>query len=63
MVNNINELGLSKLNKVLLKIFPCATSAKMLEEMDEIINEMSDSMIIHTGTNDITNNINLLNNA
>ena len=34
-----------------------------LEEMDEIIKEKPDSIIIHAGINDLTNNINLLNSA
>ena len=38
MVNNIDEGGLSKSNKVLVKFFLGAMSEKMLEEMDEIIN-------------------------
>ena len=49
--------------KVLVKIFPGATSEKILEEMDEIIKEKPDSIIIHAGTNDLINNINLLNSA
>ena len=51
MVNNINEFGLSKSNTVLVKIFPGATSEKLLEEMDKIIKEKPDSIIIHSGTN------------
>ena len=39
MVNNIDEGGLSKSNKVLVKFFLGAMSEKMLEEMDEIINK------------------------
>ena len=31
--------------------------------MDGIIKEKPDSVIIHAGTNDLTNNINLLNSA
>ena len=63
MVNNIDEHGLSKSNKVLVKKFPGATSEKILKEMDEIIKEKPDSVTIHTGNNDMTNNINLLNSA
>ena len=65
MVNNIDEGGLSKSNKVLVKIFLGAMSEKMLEEMDEIINKKKKkkSVIVHAGTNDLTNNINLLNSG
>ena len=45
MVNNINERGLSKSNKVLVKSFPGATSEKILQEMYEIIKEKLDSII------------------
>ena len=44
MVNNINECGLSKLNEVLVKICPGATSEKILKEMDKIIKEKPDSI-------------------
>ena len=40
-----------------------ATSAKLLEKMDEIIKQKPSSIIIHARTNDRTNNINLLNSA
>ena len=63
MVNNINERGLSKSNKVLVKKFPGTTSEKILEEMNEIIKEKPDSIIIHAETNDLSKNINLLNSA
>ena len=63
MVNNINERGLSKSNKVLIKNFPGTTSEKILDEMDEIIKEKPDSIIIHARTNDLSNKINLLNSA
>ena len=62
-VNNINERGLLKSNKVLVKNFQGVTSEKILEKMDEIIKEKTDSIIIHAGTNDLSNNINLLNSA
>ena len=59
----INERGLSKSNKAFVKNVLGATSEKILEEMNEIIKEKPDSTIIHAGTNDLTNNINLLNRA
>ena len=33
---------------------------EILEKMDEIIKEKPDDFTVHVGTNDITNNINLL---
>ena len=56
MVNNINEIGLSKLNNVFVKNVSGETREKILEEKP-------DSIIIHAGTNDLTNNINSLNSV
>ena len=61
IVNNINEHGLSESNKVSVKKFRRATSEKILEEMDKTSKEKPDSIIIHAGTNDLTNMINLPN--
>ena len=45
------------------KKFPRAMSEKILEVIDEVIKEKPDYIIIHAGSNDLTNNINLLNSA
>ena len=63
IVNNINEHGLSKSNKILVKKFPHTTSEKILEEIDETIKQKPDSIIIHAGTNNLTNIIILLDSA
>ena len=63
IVNNINEHGLSKSNKILVKKFPHATSEKILEEIDETIKQKPGSIIIHAGTNNLTNIIILLDSA
>ena len=43
--------------------FPGGTSEKILEKLDVIIKEKPDKLIVHDGTNDITNNVNLLTNV
>ena len=60
LLNGINEQRLS--HKYRVKVFnkPGATSERILEEIDDVIPE---HLVIHVGTNDLTNGINLLNNA
>ena len=60
MVNGISEKGLSVSRKVKIVNFPGGASEKILEKQDVIINEKPDDVIVHVGTNDITNNVNLL---
>ena len=43
--------------------FPGGTSEKILEKLDDIIEEQPDDLIVHVGTNDLTNNVNLLTNV
>ena len=63
MVNGILEKGLSVHHKVKIVNFPGGTSEKILEKLDVIIKEKPDKLIVHDGTNDITNNVNLLTNV
>ena len=63
MVNGISEKGLSVNHKVKIVNFPGGTSEKILEKLDDIIKEKLDDLIVHVGTNDITNNVNLLTNV
>ena len=63
MVNDISEKGLSINHKVKIVNFPGGTSEKILEKLDDIIKEQPDDLIVHVGTNDLTNNINLLTNV
>ena len=62
MVNGISEKGLSVNHKVKIVNFPGGTSEKILEKLDDIIKEQPDDLIVHVGTNDLTNNVNLLTN-
>ena len=63
MLNNINGRGLSKTKKVDVLKFPGATSADIVTKIDDVLDEKPESIIIHVGTNDLTNDINLLSNV
>ena len=63
MVNDISEKGRSVNLKVKIVNFPGGASEKILEKLDDIIKEQPDDLIVHVGTNDLTNNINLLTNV
>ena len=63
MLNNINGRGLSKTKKVGVLKFPGATSADIVTKIDDVLDEKPESIIIHVGTNDLTNDINFLSNA
>ena len=63
MLNNINARGLSKSKKVDVLNYPGATSSDMVNEIDEVLKGKPESLLIYIGTNDLTNNINLLTNV
>ena len=63
MLNNISEKSLSKTHKVRVINFPGGTSEKMTDHLDDLIKGKPDDLIVHVGTNDIANNVNLLNNV
>ena len=50
-------------HKVKIVNFPGGASEKIIEKLDDIIKEQPDNFIVHVGTNDFTNNVNLLTNA
>ena len=63
MVNGIYEKGLSVNHKVKIVNFPGGRSEKIPEKQDDIIKEQPDDLIVYVGTNDLTNNVNLLTNV
>ena len=63
MLNGINERGLSKHQKVKVKNFSGGMGEKIVEELDALVADKPDCLIVHAGTNDITNGINSLNCA
>ena len=62
MVNGISEKGLSVNHKVKILNFPGGKREKILEKLDGIIKVQPDGLIVRVGTNDLTNNVNLLTN-
>ena len=63
MLNNISEKGLSKTHKVRVINFPGGTSGKITDQLDDLIKGKPDDLIVHVRTNDIANDVNLLNNV
>ena len=63
MLNNINGKGLSKLKKVDVLNIPGATSGDIVDKIDDVLERKLESLIVHVGTNDLTNNVNLLSNV
>ena len=63
MVNGIFEKGFSVNHKIKIVNFPGGTSLKILEKLDDIIKEQPNDLTVHVGTNDLTNNVNLLTNV
>ena len=52
-----------KLLKVELLNFPGATSTDVVNKVDDILVDKPQSLIVHVDTNDLTNDVNLLNNV
>ena len=63
LLNGIREKGLSRDHQVTVKNFPSETIEKVLKEMENLVADKPDCIIIHAGTNDITNGINSLNSV
>ena len=61
LLNGINEKGFSRKHTAVNK--PGATSERILDEIDDVIKLKPEHLVIHVRTNDLTNGINLLNNA
>ena len=59
MIHGISEKGLNVNCKVKIVNFPGSTNEKILEKQNDIIKEKPDDLIVHVGTNVITNNVNL----
>ena len=63
MKNNINSCGLSKSQKVGVLNLPGATSLDVLTKIVDVLNKRPTSLVVHVGTSDLTNDINLLSNV
>ena len=60
MLNNINNRGLWKSKKLCVSNFPDATSEDILDQVEDTLKTLPDTLIVHAGTNDLTKNINTL---
>ena len=63
MLNNINNRGLSKTKKVDVLNFLGATSTNILTKIDDVLDKKPESITMHVGNNDLTNDVNLLSNV
>ena len=63
MLNGVNEKGLSKSLNVKVKNYPSATSEAILDKIEDLLKVQPDCLLVHVGTNDLTNNVNLLNSV
>ena len=61
MLNNINSRN--KLKEVDVLNFPDATSSDVLTKIEYVLNKKPTSLIVYVGTNDLTNDVNLLLNV
>ena len=57
------EKGLSRAHNVKVTNFPGGTSDKIVKKLDDLIKDKPNDLVIHIGTNDLTNNVKLLNNV
>ena len=63
ILNNIDSRALSKSKMVEVLNFPGATSRDIVGKIDDVFNRKPESLVIHVGTDDLTNEIHLLNNT
>ena len=63
ILNSMNEKGLSKSHSVNVKSYPGATSEDILDKINNLLKVKPDCLLVHVGTNDLTNNMNLLNSV
>ena len=63
MLARISGTGLSKKHNVSVSSFSCGTSEKIIQNVDDLLKNKPEDLVIHVGTNDITNRVNLLNSV
>ena len=61
MLHGVNEKGLSKSRNVKVKNYSVAASEDILDKIVDLLKVEPDCLLVHVGTNDLTNNGNLLN--
>ena len=55
LLNRIHEKGLPKNHNGKVNNFPGGTSTTVLENLDNLVLNKPDCVVIHAGTNDLTN--------
>ena len=63
VLDGVNKKGLSKSHNVKVKNYPGAMSKDILDRIDGLLKVKPDCLLVHVGTNDLTNNMNLLNSV
>ena len=63
MLTGISGKGLSKKHHVSVTSFSGGTSEKIIQNVDDLLKNTPDDIVIHVGTNGITNGVNLLNSV
>ena len=63
MLNGVNEKGLSKSHNVKVKNYPGAASEEILDKIKDLLKFKPACLLVHVGTKDLTNNMNLLNSV
>ena len=62
-LNGINEKGLLKDNYMKIQSFPGETTETILNEVEELVKGKPDSLIVHSETNNILKDKNVLTNV
>ena len=63
MLTGISEKSLSKKHNASMTSFSGGTTEKIIQNVDDLQRNNPDDIVIHVGTNDITNGVNLLNSV
>ena len=63
MLTEIAGKGLSKKHNVQVTSFSGGTSEKIIQNVDDLLINKPDDIVIHAGTNEITNGVNLFNSV
>ena len=63
MLTGISEKSLSKKHNASMTSFSVGTREKIIQNGDDLQRNKPDDIVIHVGTNDITNGVNLLNSV
>ena len=63
MLNGVNQKGLSMSHNAKVKNYPGATCEGILDKIDNLLKVKPDCLLVHVGTNGLTNNVNLLNSV